>query len=140
MLGTIRIRIYLNNLLKREKSIAKDLTTDRYGAVVLGFHPMPFTEIWPLSISLKKQKKLLAHFTHAVKKSTKTYYIFTARYEHFTTGQEIDKEVVDGLFHEKEVGNKHLDTFLLEKVEDEKILWNFLQSKPNNCKREEKSF
>ena len=126
--------------MKREKSIAKDLTTDRYGAVVLGFHSIPFTEIWPLSISLKKQKKLLAHFTHAVKKSTKTYYIFTARYEHFTTGQEIDKEVVDGLVHEKEVGNKHLDTFLLVKVEDEKILWNFLQSKPSNCKREEKSF
>lgn len=107
MLGTIRIRIYLNNLLKREKSIAKDLTTDRYGAVVLGFHSMPFTEIWPLSISLKKQKKLLAHFTHAVKKSTKTYYIFTARYEHFTTGQEIDKEVVDVLLNAEEVGKNY---------------------------------
>ena len=31
---------------------------------VLGVHLIPFTEIWLLNISIKKRKKLLAHFTH----------------------------------------------------------------------------
>ena len=47
--------------------------------------------------------------------------MFTARCKHVTTGREIDKEVVDGLFHAEEVGNKHFEAFLLEKlVEDKK--------------------
>ena len=68
---------------------------------------------------------MLAHFAqaisdiHTVKKSTKTY-MFTARFKHFTTGQEIDKEVVDGLFRAEEVGNKHFEAFLLEKLLEDK--------------------
>ena len=34
---------------------------------VLGVHSIPLTEIWLLSISIKKQKKLLAHFTHTTR-------------------------------------------------------------------------
>ena len=93
---------------------------------VLGIHSIPFTEIWLLNISINKQKELLDHLAQAisdsntVKKSTKTY-IFTARCEPLTTGREIDTEVVDSLFHAEEVGNKHFETFLLEKlVEDKK--------------------
>ena len=50
-------------------------------------------------------------------------YIFTARCKHFTTGREIGKEVVDGLFHEEDVGNKLSKAFLRETlVEDKKSL------------------
>ena len=80
---------------------------------VLGIHS--FTEIWLINIS-KETKELLTHFAraisdiHIVKKSTKSY-IFAARWEHFTTGREIDKEVVDGLFHPEEVGTNILRLF-----------------------------
>ena len=85
---------------------------------VLGIHSVPFTEIWLINIS-KETKELLTRFARAIsdihtgKKSTKSY-IFAARWEHFTTGREIDKEVVDGLFHAEEVGNKYFKAFLLE--------------------------
>ena len=85
---------------------------------VLEVHTTPFTEIWLVNISIKKWSVLLAHFAqaisdiHTVIKSTKTY-IFTARCERFTTGQETDEEIVDGLFHAEEVGNKYSEAFLL---------------------------
>ena len=89
-------------------------------------HSVPLAEVWLLRISKRKLKKLLVHFaqavsnTHTVKKSTKTY-IFTARCKYFTTGREIDKEYVDGLFHAEEVGNKHFEVHVQEKlVEDNK--------------------
>ena len=62
----------------------------------------------------------MAHFAqaisniHTVKKSTKTYIFAAAnikRCKHFTTGREIDKEVVDGLFHPEEVGTNILRLF-----------------------------
>ena len=86
---------------------------------VLGVHSVPFTEILLLNISIRKLKDLLVHFAqaisviHKVKNSTKVF-IFT--YEHFRTDREIDKKVVDGLFHAEEVGNKHFEAFLLEKL------------------------
>ena len=94
---------------------------------VVGVHSIPLTEVWLLNISIKKLKELLAHFaqaisdTHTVIKLTKTY-IFTARCEHFTTDQEIEKEVIDAFFHTEKVGNKHFGAYLLEKlVEDMRI-------------------
>ena len=80
--------------------------------LVLGVYSVQFTEIWLFNISIKKRKVLLAHSDQVVpdihigKKLTKNY-IFTARCEHFTTGREIDKEVVDEPFHAEEVGNKY---------------------------------
>ena len=52
---------------------------------------------------------------HIVKKPIKLY-IFTARCEYFTTGREIDKKVVVGLFHAEEVENKHFEPFVLKKL------------------------
>lgn len=67
----------------------------------------------------------MAHFTQpisdirTVKKSTKASHI--ARSEHFKTGREIDKEVFDGFLHAEEVGNNRFDTFLIDRlVEDKK--------------------
>ena len=80
--------------------------------LVLGVYSVQFTEIWLFNISIKKRKVLLAHSDqvmpdiHIGKKLTKNY-IFTGRCKHFTTGREIDKEVVDELFHAEEVGNKY---------------------------------
>ena len=62
---------------------------------------------WPVLLKLHQT-------SITVKRSTKTY-IFTGTWEHFTTGLEIDTEVVDGLIHAEEGGNKHFKVFLLEK-------------------------
>ena len=86
---------------------------------VLGFHSIPFTEIWLLDISIKKRKELLAHLAqaistlHTVKKSTNTC-IFTVKCKHLITGREIDKEDLDGLFHKEDLGKKHFEACLLE--------------------------
>ena len=83
---------------------------------VLEVHSILFTEIWLLNISIKKQKEFLVYFAqvisdiYRVKKLTKTY-IFKARCEHFTTGRQIDKELVYGHFHAVEFGNKHFGLF-----------------------------
>ena len=97
---------------------------------ILGVHSIPFTEIWLLNISMKKWEELLAHFAqaisdiHIVKKNWKKKNIFIAGCEHFATSREIDKEVVDGLCHGQEVGNKYFKAFLLETlVEDEKLFF-----------------
>ena len=37
------------------------------------------------------------------------------------TDREIDKKVVDGLFHEEEVGNKHFEAFPQNKLVKDKI-------------------
>ena len=72
---------------------------------VLGAHSILITEIWLFNNSLRKLKKLLAHFAQA---------------KHFITGREIDKEVADGFFHGEEVGNKHFDYFYLDKLVKDK--------------------
>ena len=58
---------------------------------------------------------------HPYSKKSKKIYIFTSRCEHFSTGWEIDMEVVDGLIHAEEFEKKHYEAFLLKKlVEDKK--------------------
>ena len=39
-----------------------------------------------------------------------------AKLRNLTTGREIDKEVVDGLLHAEEVGNKCFKTFVQDKL------------------------
>ena len=50
--------------------------------------------------------------------------------EHFTTSQEIDKEVVDSSFHAEEVGNKYFEAFLPEMSEEDKkpFFWPFFRA------------
>ena len=36
------------------------------------------------------------------------------------TGREYNKEVVDGLFHAEEIGNKHFEAFFLGKLAEDK--------------------
>ena len=111
--------VYLNNLLRREKSIWYSASGS--GVSFITVH----IQIWLLIILIRKRNELLAYFAqalsdiHTVKESTKTD-IFIARYEHFTNDREIDVEVADGLIHAEEVGNKHFEVFLLELVEDKK--------------------
>ena len=35
---------------------------------------------------------------------------------HSTAGREIDKEVIDGIFHAEEIGNKSFEAFSLENL------------------------
>ena len=76
---------------------------------------------------------------HIGKKLTKNY-IFTGRCKHFTTGREIDKEVVDELFHAEEVGNKYFQGFLQDKLgEGKKSFFEpFYLSKVKNWKQKGK--
>ena len=90
--------------------------SQKYGASSSEDSFSTFSKIWLINISVKKWKELFAHITqaisdiHTVKKPAEAY-IFTARLKHLTTGPEIDKEVVDGLFHAEEVGNIHFQAF-----------------------------
>ena len=82
---------------------------------VLAVHSVPSTEIWLLNISIKKQRELLVHTIQV-----NNFCTFKVRCEHFTTGWEIDKEVVDGLVHVEEVGNKHSEAFLQGSLAEDK--------------------
>ena len=98
--------------MRREKVITKCLITNRYGASSPG--SLFSTIHWDLAIQYfnKKAKGTLGPFwsgcaRYSYRKKLTKNYIFTARCEHFTTGREIDKEVVDEPFHAEEVGNKY---------------------------------
>lgn len=101
--------VYLNNLLRREKSIVKDLITNGYGAWSSGTSLSSICWEWAASYLNKKRKELLTNSVQAIYtisdiravKKLKTTHIFTVRYKHFTTCREIHKEVVDGLLDEK---------------------------------------
>ena len=87
--------------------------------------------------------KLLAHFTQAInrhpysKKINKNIHIHSKT--HFTTGREIDKEVVDDLFPAEEVGNKHFKYFL-GKLVMEKSLFELFYKASLITGNEKKSF
>ena len=82
---------------------------------VLAVHSVPSTDIWLLNISIKNQRELLVHTIQV-----NSFCTFKVRCEHLTTGWEIDKEVVDGLVHVEEVGNKHSEAFLQGSLADDK--------------------
>ena len=111
---------------------------------VLGVHSILLAEIWLLSISIKKRKKLLTHFTQAInrhrysKKIGKNIHIHSKT--HFTTGREIDKEVVDDLFPVEEVGNKHFEYFPDKFVMNKKSLFELFYKASLITGNEKKSF
>ena len=89
------------------------MITNGYGASSAG---SSFSTIyWLLNISVKKQRELLVHTIQV-----NNFCTFKVRCVHFTTGWEIDKEVVDGLVHVKEVGNKHSEAFLQDSLAQDK--------------------
>ena len=85
-----------------------------------------FAEIWLRILLIRKRKELLAHFAQAppdihTVKNQKTITYSHQDASHFSTGWEIDMEVVDGLIHAEEFEKKHYEAFLLKKlVEDKK--------------------
>ena len=116
--------VYLNNSLRRGEKYCKrfDFITNGYGVPSTGGS---FSTIhWDSATQYlnKETKRTFGHSAqaisdiHTVKKNRQKLHIFTARSEHYTTRQEIDKEVVDGLLHAQEVRNKHFETFLQEKL------------------------
>ena len=54
---------------------------------------------------INKQTEGMLAIWHSYSAKLDKTYIFTARCEHFTTGWEIDKEVVDGFPHAVEFGS-----------------------------------
>ena len=125
MLDTMHIGINIQLFMENGKNIAKDLITNGYGASSSGGS---FNTVLSDLVTqhLNKETKgdvgpfRSGYIRHPYSKKIDKTYMFTARCEHFTTGQEIDKEVVDGLFRAELVGNKHFEAFLLEKLLEDK--------------------
>ena len=77
---------------------------------ILGVHSIPYSKV---RVTVSPFRSGYIRHPYSKKKIEKKY-IFTAGCEHFATSREIDKEVVDGLCHGEEVGNKYFKAFLLK--------------------------